>query len=41
MLSANDIFWASAMVFMVLIALIWLSRPVKDGHGAEAAAGAH
>jgi len=40
MLSANDIFWVSAMVFIALIALIWLSRPVKDAHGAEAVAGA-
>jgi len=40
-LAANDIFWASSMLFLVLIVLIWLTkRPV--GHaGAADAGGAH
>ena len=29
MLSANDIFFASAMLFLLLIGVIWLARPVK------------
>ena len=42
MLSANDIFWASSLLFVALIPVVWLARPVKAGAGAaEAAAGAH
>jgi DHA2 family multidrug resistance protein len=41
MLSANDIFLASAVLFMLLIGVIWLARPVKSGASADAAAGAH
>ena len=41
MLSANDIFWASAIVFVLLIGLIWLARPTKSGAAAEAATAAH
>jgi len=43
MLSANDIFYASAIIFLVLIAVIWLAKPARAGaEGArEAAAGAH
>ena len=42
MLGANDIFYASAILFFSLIAVVWLARPVKSGGaGAEAAAGAH
>jgi MFS transporter, DHA2 family, multidrug resistance protein len=41
MLGANDIFYASAILFVVLIGVVWLARPVKAGGGAEAAAGAH
>lgn len=41
MLSANDIFYASALLFLLLIAVVWLARPVKGDAGAEAAAGAH
>lgn len=41
MMGANDIFWISAVLFIVLIALIWLTRPAKSAGGAEAAAGAH
>jgi MFS transporter, DHA2 family, multidrug resistance protein len=44
MLSADDIFYASAIAFLALIVLIWFARPLKAGGGggsAEAAAGAH
>ena len=43
MLAANDIFFASALIFLLLIPLVWLTR-VSQGGGAgasEAAAGAH
>ena len=41
MLSANDIFYASAILFLLLIAVVWLARPVKSGATADAGAGAH
>jgi MFS transporter, DHA2 family, multidrug resistance protein len=42
MLAANDIFWVSAVLFLCLIPLVWLTRPQKAGAEAlEAAAGAH
>ncbi len=40
MLSANDIFYASAILFLVLVAVIWLARPAAAG-AAAAAGGAH
>jgi DHA2 family multidrug resistance protein len=44
MLAANDIFWISAVLFLALIPLVWLTHPKHaqgGGGGAEAAAGAH
>jgi DHA2 family multidrug resistance protein len=42
MLSANDVFCASALLFLALIAVVWLARPVVSSQaGADAAAGAH
>lgn len=42
MLAADDVFYASAIIFLMLIPLVWLARPVKAGSaGADAAAGAH
>ncbi|WP_367067234.1 DHA2 family efflux MFS transporter permease subunit [Oryzisolibacter sp. LB2S] len=42
MLAANDIFWASALLFIALIPLVWLAhRPTPVAGGADAAAGAH
>jgi DHA2 family multidrug resistance protein len=43
MLSANDIFYASALVFVLLIAVVWLARPEKGrgGQAESAAAAAH
>ncbi|MEI2418054.1 DHA2 family efflux MFS transporter permease subunit [Orrella sp. JC864] len=43
-LSALDVFYASSLVFVALVAMVWLARPPrgKSGAGAsEAAAGAH
>ena len=42
MLAANDIFYVSAMLFLLLIPLIWLTQPPQASAGsADAAAGAH
>jgi len=41
MLSANDIFYVSALLFLLLIGVIWLARPVAGGTDASAAAAAH
>ena len=42
MLSANDLFYVSALLFLALIAVVWLARPVKGPPpGKDAAAGAH
>jgi len=37
-LSADDIFYASALLFVVLIAVIWLARPTRMNGAAGAAA---
>ncbi|HEX6138620.1 MAG TPA: DHA2 family efflux MFS transporter permease subunit [Casimicrobiaceae bacterium] len=36
MLSANDIFYVSAILFLLLIGVVWLARPVKQPAGAPA-----
>ncbi len=41
MMSANDVFFASAILFLLLIGVIWLARPVKAGADPGAAAAAH
>jgi len=41
MLASNDVFYASAVLFIFLIPLIWLAKPQGGGAGADAAAGAH
>jgi len=42
MLSANDIFYVSGIIFIAMIGLVWLARPQLSGGGAGAAAsGAH
>jgi DHA2 family multidrug resistance protein len=42
MLAANDIFYGSAVLFLLLIPLVWLTHPTHAGAGGgEAAAGAH
>jgi DHA2 family multidrug resistance protein len=39
--AATDIFNASALMFLLLIAVVWLARPARGGSGGAAAAGAH
>ena len=42
MLAANDVFFVSALMFLALIPLVYLTRPTKpDAASADAAAGAH
>jgi MFS transporter, DHA2 family, multidrug resistance protein len=41
MLSANDIFYVSGIIFIAMIGLVWLARPARGGAGDSAAAGAH
>jgi DHA2 family multidrug resistance protein len=49
MLAADDIFYDSTVVFLLLIPVVWLSRPIRAGStgkaggapSADAAAGAH
>jgi DHA2 family multidrug resistance protein len=42
MLAANDLFFGSAVLFILLIPLVWLARPQRGGAGGgDAAAGAH
>jgi len=40
-LSALDLFYASAIVLVLLIPLVWIARPPRRAAGGEAAAGAH
>ncbi|MBS0493687.1 MAG: DHA2 family efflux MFS transporter permease subunit [Proteobacteria bacterium] len=41
-LAANDVNWASALLFLALVPLVWLAHPMRgSAGGAEAAAGAH
>ncbi len=41
MLAANDLFWLSTGLFLVLIPLVWLSHPQRAGGAAGDAAAAH
>ena len=41
MMSANDIFGASAVLFLLMIGLVWLARPVRPGSAPVDASGAH
>ncbi|HVO47655.1 MAG TPA: DHA2 family efflux MFS transporter permease subunit [Steroidobacteraceae bacterium] len=42
MLSANDIFYVSGLLFLALVLVIWFARPTHDGAAASSAAsGAH
>ena len=38
--AATDIFWISAVLFLSLIALVWMTKPGKSGASADAG-GAH
>lgn len=41
MLGLNDIFWLSAIIFIVIIPLIWVTHPSKDAAAGAATAGSH
>lgn len=41
MLGANDVFRASAVLFLLLIGVVWLAHPVKKAAAAAEASGAH
>jgi MFS transporter, DHA2 family, multidrug resistance protein len=41
MLSADDIFYVSGLLFLGLIVLVWLARPVRGAGAAASASGAH
>ncbi len=41
LLAANDVFWASSILFTGLIGVIWLARPIKINLPPGVAAGAH
>jgi DHA2 family multidrug resistance protein len=41
LLAANDLFWASSILFLLMIAVIWLARPVRANLPPGAAGGAH
>jgi DHA2 family multidrug resistance protein len=42
MLAANDVFYVSAVLFLLLIPLVWIARPQIGGAGgSDAASGAH
>ena len=41
MLAASDVFYASALMFLALIPLVFLAKNIKGGAGSDAAAGAH
>jgi DHA2 family multidrug resistance protein len=41
MLSADDIFYVSAVAFLGLIFLVWLARPVRGAGAAASASGTH
>jgi MFS transporter, DHA2 family, multidrug resistance protein len=41
MLGLNDVFWLSAVIFIVIIPLVWVTRPSKDGAASAAGAGGH
>jgi len=41
MLSADDIFYVSGLLFLGLIVLVWLARPTRGAGGAAQASGAH
>lgn len=41
MLGLNDVFWLSAVIFIAIIPLIWLTRPSKSSDANAVAAGGH
>jgi DHA2 family multidrug resistance protein len=41
LLAANDVFWISSILFLLMIGVIWLARPSKSSLAPGAAGGAH
>ena len=41
LLAANDVFWISSILFLLMIAVIWLARPGRTNLALGAAGGAH
>ncbi len=41
LLAANDVFWASSILFLLLIGIVWLARPVPGSSAPAASEGAH
>ncbi|MGF6855840.1 hypothetical protein [Paraburkholderia sp. CI3] len=41
MLGLNDIFWLSAVIFIAIIPLIWLTKPHKGADAGAAGAAGH
>ncbi|HWG72146.1 MAG TPA: DHA2 family efflux MFS transporter permease subunit [Steroidobacteraceae bacterium] len=41
LLAANDLFWLSAILFLLMVGVIWLARPSKSNFSAGAVGGAH
>ena len=41
MLASADLFYASAVLFLLLIPLVWLSKPARNAAASDAASGAH
>jgi DHA2 family multidrug resistance protein len=41
LLAVNDLFWISSILFLLMIGVIWLARPVKASFSPGAAGGAH
>jgi MFS transporter, DHA2 family, multidrug resistance protein len=41
LLAANDLFWVSAILFLVMVGIIWLARPIKSSLPPAATGGAH
>jgi DHA2 family multidrug resistance protein len=41
MLGLDDIFWISALLFILIVPIIWITRPGRDGNAAAAGAGGH
>ncbi len=41
LLAANDLFWISAILFLLMVGVIWLARPIKSNLPPSATGGAH
>jgi MFS transporter, DHA2 family, multidrug resistance protein len=41
MLGLNDVFYGAAIIMIIIIPLIWITKPGKAGGSSDAAAAAH